>query len=249
MFNGVNFDYGGAQVLVTGGSNGIGLSIATAYRDSGANVTITGRRESASDYSHDLSGMTYCQLEVTDHDQIIHALGNIEELDILVNNAGGHQHMHDNEWNPAAFDAALTVNLSSIFHVTNAVLDRLKASEFSGGASVIGISSSSAFFGFEPAPGYAAAKAALVNLIKTYAVAWEEFGIRANGVAPGFIPTNLTKEYVDSFTASYPDARQGRVEEVSAAVLFLTSPAASWITGHTLRVDGGFTIRTQRNPN
>ena len=109
MFNGVSFDYDGAHVLVTGGSNGIGLSIATAYRDSGAYVTITGRRERASDYSHDLSGMNYCQLEVTDHDQLIHALGNIEELDILVNNAGGHQQVHDNEWNPAAFDAALHV--------------------------------------------------------------------------------------------------------------------------------------------
>lgn len=249
MFNGVSFDYDGAHVLVTGGTNGIGFAIATAYRDSGANVTITGRRDSASDYDHDLSDMSYCQLEVSDHDQIIHSLGNIEKLDILVNNAGGHQHIHDNEWNPAAFDAALSVNLSSIFHVTDAVLDKLKASQFPGGASVIGISSSSAFFGFEPAPGYAAAKAALINLIKTYAVTWEEFGIRANGVAPGFIPTNLTREYVDSFAASYPDARKGRVEEVSAAVLFLTSPAASWITGHTLRVDGGFTVRNQRNPN
>lgn len=249
MFNGVSFDYDGAHVLVTGGTNGIGLAIATAYRESGASVSITGRRESASDYNHDLSDMSYYQLEVSDPDQIIHSLGNIEKLDILINNAGGHQHIDDNEWNPAAFDAALTVNLSSIFHVTDAVLDKLKASQFPGGASVIGISSSSAFFGFEPAPGYAAAKAALINLIKTYAVTWEEFDIRANGVAPGFIPTNLTMEYVDSFTASYPDAKQGRVEEVSAAVLFLTSPAASWITGHTLRVDGGFTVRNQRNPN
>ena len=243
MVEGIEFDYRGAYVLVTGGSNGIGLSIATEYRDSGAHVTITGRRESASDYDHSLTGMKYCQLDVTDHEQIAHVLGRTKKIDILINNAGGHQDVHDSEWKPAAFDAALAVNLSSIFHVTDAVLDKLKASDFAGGASIIGISSSTAFFAFEPAPGYGAAKAALIQLIKTYAVSWEKFGIRANGVAPGFIRTNLTQPYVDAFTARYPDARHGNVEEISAAVLFLTSPAASWITGQTLSVDGGFTVR------
>lgn len=246
MFDGICHDYDGAHVLVTGGSSGLGYAIARAYAGAGAEVTVTGRRAYSTDYDTDLSRFSYRQLSVTNKEQI-RALGaDLTALDILVNNAGGHQYEQDTEWHPSGFDAALSVNLSSMFHMSDACLPLLKVSSFPGGASVIGISSSSAFAGYEPAPGYSAAKAAMVQLVKSYAVTWAPFAIRANAVAPGFIATNLTKPYLANSQAVVdrtPLGRLGTPQDISAAVLFLTSPAASWITGQALSVDGGFTIK------
>ena len=170
MFDGIRYDYHGARVLVTGGSSGIGQAIARAYYSAGAEVTITGRKASSTDYDTDLSGLAYRELSVTDKEQIRRLGADLKALDILINNAGGHQYEQDTEWHPAGFDAAFDVNLSSMFHMCDACLPLLKASAFNGGASVIGISSSSAFAGYEPAPGYSAAKAAMVQLVKSYAV-------------------------------------------------------------------------------
>ena len=91
MNTGVSFDYSGAAVLITGGSNGIGLGIATAYRNAGADVVITGRKASVDDYDHDLSDFTYRQLDVDSQESLVELAGDIDKLDILVNNAGGVQ--------------------------------------------------------------------------------------------------------------------------------------------------------------
>ena len=91
MFKGISYDYSGAHVLVTGGSNGIGLACARAYQEAGAAVVITGRRPSADDYEHDLSGFTYLALDVSDRDALLALPGKLERLDILINNAGGTQ--------------------------------------------------------------------------------------------------------------------------------------------------------------
>ena len=245
MFDGVNFDYRGARVLVTGGSNGIGRAIAEAYREAGADVVVTGRRKSAADYEHDLQGFTYRQLDVADKDQIDAVVAGLERLDILINNVGGHQSVRDSEWDPEGFDGAFAVNLSSVFRLSHAAFPQLKASDFSGGASIVCLSSSAAYFGYEPAPGYSAAKAGMIQLVKTLAVAWAAHGIRANGVAPGCVETNLTEPYRDTIAAKIEDTplrRIGQPRDIAAAVLFLTSPAASWITGQTLVADGGFTV-------
>ncbi|MEM7568392.1 MAG: SDR family oxidoreductase [Pseudomonadota bacterium] len=246
MFDGIRYDYEGANVLVTGGSNGIGHAIACAYHSAGASVTITGRKASADVYETDLSGFAYRQLDITDKADI-RALGSqLTALDILINNAGGHQYVQESEWHPDGFDAAFDVNLSGMFHLCDACLPALKASVFAGGASIVGISSSSAFAGYPPAPGYSAAKAAMVQLVQSYAVQWGPLGIRANAIAPGFIVTNLTRLYLDNSQAMIDGTALGRLgtpEDIAAAVLFVTSPAASWITGQTLSVDGGFTVK------
>lgn len=245
-FPGIQFDYSGARVLVTGGSNGIGLGIAKAYMSAGADVTITGRRHSADDYDHDLSGFAYHQLDVTDRNQITTVFKAIQALDILINNAGGRQFAHDSEWDPAGFEAALDVNLRSVFDISNAALKTLKASTFPGGASNIGISSVSGCFSFEPAPGYSAAKTAMTQLYKTYSTRWAADGIRCNCIAPGLTASNLTDTYKENIPpqiAKTPIARLGQPEDIAAAVLFFTSPAASWITGQTLIIDGGYTVR------
>ena len=245
MFKGVTYDYAGATVLVTGGTSGIGLACATAYRDAGAEVIITGRKAGSADYPADLSGLRYRQLDVADRDALYALAATLDKLDILVNNAGGAQ---GNEWQAEAFDQSLAVNLSSVFHLSTACKDLLAASQFSGGASVVGIASMTSYFGFEWTPGYGAAKAGLVQLMKTLGMTWGELGIRANAVAAGLTRSNLTaftldnmQELVDETVRRQGLKRTGLPEDIAAAVLFMTSPAAAWITGQTLPVDGGFT--------
>ena len=244
MKKGISFDYSDASVLVTGGSNGIGLAIARAYKEAGADVTITGRRDAAGDYDHDLSDFAYQQLDVGSRDSLEALARSLDRLDILVNNAGGAQ---DNEWGHDGFDQSLNINVASAFHLSTACKPLLEASEFEGGASIIGIASMTSFFGYEWTPGYGAAKAALVQLVKTLGISWGPNGIRANAVAAGMTRTNLTApaidgmpEMIEGMLARQGIKRVGEAEDIAAAALFLTSPAASWVTGQTLAVDGGF---------
>lgn len=244
-FPGMTFDYTNASVLVTGGTSGIGLACARGYQEAGAQVIITGRKGSASDYDVDLEGLSYRSLDVADRDALFALAASLEKLDILINNAGGAQ---GNEWEADAFDKSLNVNLASAFHLSSACKDLLAASEFPGGASIIGIASMTSYFGFEMTPGYGPAKAGLVQMVKTLGMSWGKLGIRANAVAAGLTRTNLTafvldhmQEMVDTTLDRQGLKRPGTPDDIAAAVLFLTSPAASWITGQTLPVDGGFT--------
>ena len=244
MFKGVSYDYAGATVLVTGGTSGIGLACAQGYRDAGAEVIITGRKAVAADYGTDLAGMAYRQLDVADRDALYTLGAALTKLDILVNNAGGAQ---GNEWEADGFDQSLNVNLSSVFHLSSACKDLLSASDYPGGASVIGIASMTSYFGFEWTPGYGPAKAGLVQMMKTLGMSWGQLGIRANAVAAGLTRSNLTaftldnmQDMVDETIKRQGLKRTGLPQDIAAAVLFLTSPAAAWITGQTLPVDGGF---------
>ena len=244
------YDYSGANVLVSGGSNGIGLAIAQAYADAGASVIITGRKASAKDYPHDFSNMQYRQLILSDHAQIAELGNDLKALDILVNNAGGLQDKHADEWHPDGFDASVELNLTSAHRLTMSVLELLKQSTIQGGASVIGIASMTSYFGNSFTPGYGPSKAAIVQLMKTYAVTWGEHGIRANAVAAGLVKTNLTRMAIEDMTdlvvkphmARQAIKRVGEPMDIAGAVLFLTSAQASWLTGQTLAVDGGYTI-------
>lgn len=245
MFNGIEYDYSGAKVLITGGSNGIGLACARAYQAAGAGVTITGRKASADAYDHDLSGFDYRPLDVGSRDEVIALAGSLTALDILINNAGGTQ---ADEWSHDGFDQSLTINLASAFHLSTACKPLLEASKCDGGASIIGIASMTSFFGSEWTPGYGPAKAGVVQLAKTLGQSWGKHGIRANAVAAGLTRSNLTAAVIDHMPDMLEETfvrqglkRVGEAEDIAAAVLFLTSPAASWITGQTLAVDGGFT--------
>jgi 3-oxoacyl-[acyl-carrier protein] reductase len=249
MWDKISFDYSGNQVLVTGGSNGIGHGIASAYLEAGATVTITGTRASADDYDKDLSGFRYRQLQVTDSAQIEAVAADIKTLDILINNAGASLPGGKDEYEPTVFEQCLQINLTSAYRMAHACKNKLAASTIPGGGSIIGMGSLTSLFGNEIVPGYGAAKAGLVQLTKTLAIAWAGENIRSNAIVAGLIESNMTAvmltidEMSAPMIARTPLGRVGRPSDIAGAVLFLSSPAAAFITGQALAVDGGYSIR------
>jgi 3-oxoacyl-[acyl-carrier protein] reductase len=245
--NSVRFDFSGARVLVTGGSNGIGLGIAQAFAAAGARVTITGTRPAASDYAHDLSAFAYHALDVRDAAAIARVAARLDGLDVLVNNAGANT-VQPSEWDPDVFEDALRVNLTSAFRVASAAKPLLSKSGLAGGASIVNLASMSSFFAVPIVPGYGAAKAGVVQMTKNLAVAWAKHGIRVNAVAPGLILSNMTRVMKGIEALEKPQlertplGRWGTPEDVAPAVLFLASAAAGFVTGHTLCVDGGYAV-------
>ncbi len=244
--NAVTFDFTGARVLVTGGTSGIGHGIATAYRNAGAQVTITGTRSAVSEYDVDLTGLEYRQVAMGDADAVTALGGSFATLDVLINNAGATFAGGLDEYDPAGFEEALRVNLQGAYRLTHSCHAALKTSEARGGASVVSLVSMAAFRAIPLVPGYAAAKAGLVSMTQTLAARWAPDSIRVNAVAPGNIETPMTApmaalpDLVAEQLAHVPLGRFGTVEEIVPAVQFLSSAAASYVTGAVLAVDGGY---------
>jgi NAD(P)-dependent dehydrogenase (short-subunit alcohol dehydrogenase family) len=244
--NSLRFDDAGARVLVTGGSNGIGLGVARAFAAAGAEVAITGTKASASAYAHDLSGFAYFALDVRDADAIARVAGAQARLDVLVNNAGANFPFSPSEWDPAVFEDAVRVNLFSAFRMASACKPLLAQSALAGGASVLNVASMASFRAIPFVPGYGAAKAGIVQLTKSLAVAWVDDGIRVNAVAPGLIESNMTRgmkgvaALEEPEFAKIPMRRWGTPADLAPAFLFLASEAARFVTGVTLCVDGGY---------
>jgi len=240
------FDFSGARVLVTGGTSGIGLATARAFADAGASVTITGTRESSSAYDEDLAGFDFRQLRVTDNAEIRAVAASLDGLDILVNNAGNARLAGPEDSVEAVFEEMVRVHLLSGHHMSEACLDMLSASTLAGGASVVGISSLTSFMAAPWVPGYGAGKAGMVQLAKTQAKLWGDQGVRSNCVTAGYTQTRLTaavKEMPEANAAVIQRTalqRWGQPQEIADAVLFLSSDRASFITGETLIVDGGY---------
>ncbi|MSO18433.1 MAG: hypothetical protein CK520_01455 [Actinobacteria bacterium] len=247
--NSAVFNFTGAQVLVTGGSNGIGFGIASAFVDAGAEVTITGTRAGASEYDNDLSRFSYQQCLMSDRQQIADLAQSITALDVLVNNAGQVMPNGGNEYDPDVFEETLQINISAAFRLTQLLKPVLSRSTLAGGASVINLASLASFFAVEFVPGYGAAKAAVVQMTKTLAVNYARSNIRVNAVSPGLVASNMTAPMlsVEAITQAHldrtPQNRVGSADEISPAVLFLASQGSQFTTGHTLVVDGGFSAK------
>jgi NAD(P)-dependent dehydrogenase (short-subunit alcohol dehydrogenase family) len=244
------FDFAGRRVLVTGGSSGIGLAVASAFADAGADVTITGRRARPGEYDADLSRFGYRQAEMTDAGSLRALAGSFDALDVLVNNAGSNL-VSQGEWKPEIFAQALQLHLISAFTLAVELKPLLAASPLAGGGSIVNTVSMSAFRSVPLLPGYGAAKAGLVQMTLNMGAAWALDNVRVNAVAPGLIETNMTAimkrkgmEAVERAELDrVPMKRWGLPDEVAPAYLFLASEEARFITGATLYVDGGFMAR------
>ena len=244
-----SYDFSGAHVLVTGGTSGIGAAAAGAYREAGADVTITGTRGSASEYDADLSGYRYLQMDIENGESIDAVAASLDRLDILVNNAGmALPSLGLDEYEPDVFARSVNMLLVGAFRMARQSADLLAQSKIAGGASIVGIASMSSYFGIPIVPGYGAAKTGLLGLTRTLAVKWGERGIRVNAVAAGLTRSRMTEgtfaqdEWMAPTLARTPLGRPGEPEDIANAILFLSSPGAAWITGQTLAVDGGYTV-------
>lgn len=240
-------DFTGKAVLVVGGSSGIGNGIAHAFRDRGARVAVWGTRASAEDYAaehgSDLSGLAYAQVDVGNPDAIEAAPLPFESLDVLVLCQGWVVYRRG-EFERAGWDRVMAVNLDSLMNCARKFHDQLAATK----GSVIIVSSISGLRANIGNPAYAASKAGAISLTKTLGQAWAADGIRVNGLAPGLVDTKLTKVTTENpkrregAIARIPVGRMGEPADMAGAAIFLASPLAAYVAGHTLVVDGGLSL-------
>lgn len=240
----LRFDFAGARVLVTGGTRGIGAAISAGFHAAGAEVLITGSAAASTLYDALPPHATYLPLRLTERGDITAVAAAAGSVDVLINNAGGT----GGAFTPHDFDTAVTVNLNAVHHLTQALVDSLAGSRLRGGAAVVNLASEMSLFGSPYFYGYGAAKAAIVQLTRSFCVALAPRGIRVNAVLPGSVPTPMTNAFAEDpdvhrkVCEATPLARWGEAREIADAVMYLASPAASFVSGHTLVVDGGYSI-------
>jgi 3-oxoacyl-[acyl-carrier protein] reductase len=240
-------DFSGRQVLVVGGSSGIGNGIAQAFRAKGARVAVCGTRASAAEYSpgegSHLDGLGYFQLDVSDSKRIETFRPPFEALDVLVL-AQGAVIYRRGEFEMDGFRKVLEVNLMSLMACAGRFHEMLKSSR---GALII-VSSTAAYHSTKGNPAYNASKSGAVGLTRTLGQAWAEHGIRVNGIAPGLVDTKMTKvttaspKRLEGALERIPLKRLGTPADMAGAALFLASPLSSYIVGQTIVVDGGLIL-------
>jgi NAD(P)-dependent dehydrogenase (short-subunit alcohol dehydrogenase family) len=235
--------FAGRGVLVTGGTSGIGLGAAAAFRDLGAIVLATGATDAECERARAEAanaGIAFAPLDVRDGAAVEAALARLPRLDVVVNAAGTIR--RDLEHDPENFADVIAINLTGTMRVCAAAKGKLAATQ----GSVVNMASMLTFFGGPRVPAYSASKGGIGQLTKSLAAAWASEGIRVNAVAPGWIATPLTEalradaDKSAPILARTPMARWGTPEEVAGGIVFLASPAARFVTGAILAIDGGY---------
>lgn len=226
----------GKLCVVTGGASGIGKASAALFAARGARVAVIDRK--SADYTADITEPTALR---STFDAIVKAHG---VPDVWVNNAGVSARIPAEEYPLEEAEAMFRLNVSAVLHGMQLCARAWMAA--GRGGSIVNLAS---VFGVVADPlsaPYAASKGAVIQLTRTCAVEWAERGIRVNAVAPGYTRTEMTAHTLDSeagrqILARVPMKRAAAPEEIAAAIAFLASDEASFITGHVLTVDGGYT--------
>lgn len=244
----INFDFKDRHVLVTGGAQGIGFEIAKSFLRANALVTIAdynGEALLAAGKELKDSGTVYtAQLDVTNRSscqKLAETL--VKPLNVLINNAGITRDKSFSKMTDQDFDQVIQTNLTGLFNVTKAVFEKFDANQ---PKRIINMASVVALYGNFGQTNYAAAKAGVVGMTKTWAKEFGRKGFTANAVAPGFIRTKMTeampKEVLDGIAAKVPVQRLGETADIANACMFLASDQASYVNGTVISVDGGLVL-------
>lgn len=239
--------------IVTGGGTGLGKAIARSMIAAGAKVVITGRREdplkeTTSQFNPESAAyLVHDVRELAKAEQFLEkASGFFGTPGILVNNAGVHLKKPALEESDEDFERLLSTHLNGAMALTRPLAKHMKAR---GKGSIIFITSMAALFGIPNVNAYTAAKAAIAGMTKSLAVEWSPYGIRVNAIAPGWIESPMTRNALDEdperkrkILSRTPMNALGQGSDIGNAAVFLCSPAARFITGHQLVVDGGASI-------
>jgi NAD(P)-dependent dehydrogenase (short-subunit alcohol dehydrogenase family) len=246
------FRLDGKAAIVTGASSGLGIAFAEALAEAGADLVLTARRTDRLEQTRALIQQRGRRaLTVTadvarpeDAQAVVDAaMAEFGHVDVLVNNAGKGTAVPATRESPDQFREVIDINLNGSYWMAQACGRVMKP-----GSSIINVASVVALTsGGLPQAAYSASKAGVMGLTRDLAVQWTgRKGIRVNALAPGFFPSEMTDQfpegYIDSQLPRVPAGRPGDPDELAAALVFLASPAASYVTGTTLVVDGGLTV-------
>lgn len=250
------FRLDGKTAIVTGGGRGLGQHMAEALSDAGANVVICSRKleplQEVQDEIQARGGKALAvACDVTDPDDVEKVVSEAEErfgaVDVLVNNSGATWGAPAAEMPVEKFDQVLRVNVRGTFLMAQAVGRRMI--EHGTAGTIINISSIAGILGGDPdymqTIGYNTSKGAVISMTRDLATAWAPHNITVNAIAPGWFPTRMSGGLIENFEekmlSDIPLHRFGNPEDLKGVVVFLASPAAAYMTGQTVVVDGGAT--------
>ena len=233
--------YTGKTVVLTGGTGGIGLSLAMAFRDAGATVHATGATDGEVASAVAMAeGIEFTTLDVRSDRAVTDYAAGFGPVAVLLNCAGVN--LRAAEFTPEGFATVLDINLTGSMRAATAFRSKL------GGGAILNIASMFAFFGAPHAPAYSASKGGVAQLTKSLAIAYAAENIRVNALAPGWIETPMTAAPRANPTRNAelvgrtPMGRWGTPADLTGPALFLCSPLAGFVTGAILPVDGGFLV-------